>query len=171
MRKKKAHPQQQLHSSTFSSSSTTTNKQNLTSILSSVMRSLIARVYTPQAAILAHLARLLRSTGRWSRPVYTRVFDQYFRHFPTYGKADFREHYAMVRTLVPAENLLEIHVKQGWGPLCEFLGEPVVPEGRQFPRTNDGQAPGMMIRELVSYRDEESFAEVFVYIFGGCCFV
>ena len=57
----------------------------------------------------------------------------------------------MVRKLVPAENLLEFHVKQGWGPLCEFWGEPVVPEGRPFPRTNDEQATRMMIRELVRY--------------------
>ena len=55
----------------------------------------------------------------------------------------------MVRKLVPEENLLEFHVKQGWEPLCEFLGEPV-PEG-PFPRTNDEVATGLMIRSLVRY--------------------
>ena len=129
------------------------------------MRSLIARVYTPQAALLAHLARLLRSTGRWSRPVYTRVFDQYFRHFPTNGKAVFREHYAMVRKLVPEENLLEFHVKQGWEPLCEFLGEPV-PEG-PFPRTNDEVATALMIRSLVRYEMKKAALKC-LYIFLMC---
>ena len=34
--------------------------------------------------------------------------------------------------------MLEYHVKEGWGPLCEFLGKDV-PEG-EFPRANDAKA-------------------------------
>lgn len=37
---------------------------------------------------------------------------------------------------MPAENLLEYKMGEGWGPLCEFLEVPV-PEGKKFPRTND----------------------------------
>ena len=38
--------------------------------------------------------------------------------------------------MVPAENLLEYKMGEGWKPLCDFLEVPV-PEGRKFPRTND----------------------------------
>ena len=42
---------------------------------------------------------------------------------------------AEVQKTVPAENLLVFNVKEGWPPLCHFLGlpQPLLP----FPRTND----------------------------------
>lgn len=48
----------------------------------------------------------------------------------------FDSHYEKIRKLVPKENLLDNYeVKQGWKPLCEFLGvkEPSV----SFPRVNE----------------------------------
>jgi hypothetical protein len=50
----------------------------------------------------------------------------------------FEEHNEAVRRAVPAERLLEFEVKQGWGPLCDFLGVPA-PAG-DFPRLNDTAA-------------------------------
>jgi hypothetical protein len=50
----------------------------------------------------------------------------------------FTEHIDAVRREVPAERLLEYEVKQGWEPLCAFLGRPVPEEG--FPRLNDSAA-------------------------------
>jgi Sulfotransferase domain len=47
----------------------------------------------------------------------------------------FEAHIAMVKATVPAGRLLVYQVKEGWGPLCEFLGVPVPDE--PFPRTND----------------------------------
>ena len=43
---------------------------------------------------------------------------------------------ACTQASVPADRLLIFDVKQGWAPLCEFLGRPVpaVP----FPRGNEG---------------------------------
>ena len=49
-------------------------------------------------------------------------------------KTYFQEHYDAVRELVPPERLLEYRIEQGWGPLCEFLGEQVPDE--EFPRGN-----------------------------------
>jgi hypothetical protein len=40
-----------------------------------------------------------------------------------------------VKRRVPQERLLVYEVKEGWGPLCEFLGVPVPDE--PFPRLND----------------------------------
>ncbi len=47
----------------------------------------------------------------------------------------FNRHNEEVRRRVPRERLLVYEVKEGWGPLCEFLGveEPDQP----FPRLND----------------------------------
>lgn len=50
-------------------------------------------------------------------------------------KANFIAHNEAVKAVIPANRLLTYQVKEGWGPLCGFLGVPV-PDG-DFPRTND----------------------------------
>jgi hypothetical protein len=40
-----------------------------------------------------------------------------------------------VKAHVPADKLLVFDVKQGWAPLCEFLGVPV--PSHAFPNRND----------------------------------
>lgn len=46
----------------------------------------------------------------------------------------YEAHRAMVRTVVPAERLLEFHISQGWEPLCQFLDLPF--PDKQFPHVN-----------------------------------
>jgi hypothetical protein len=55
----------------------------------------------------------------------------------------FQRHNEEVRASVPPDRLLVHEVKQGWEPLCEFLGVPA-PE-TPFPRLNDTDA----FREMV----------------------
>ena len=50
--------------------------------------------------------------------------------------AVFNRHNEEVRRVVPADRLLVFEVKQGWEPLCAFLGVPV-PPGKPFPNLND----------------------------------
>lgn len=47
----------------------------------------------------------------------------------------FNTHIDAVKATIPADRLLVYQVKEGWGPLCAFLGveEPAEP----FPRTNN----------------------------------
>jgi len=47
----------------------------------------------------------------------------------------YQEHNKKVQATIPSDRLLVYEVKQGWGPLCKFLGVPVpnVP----FPHNND----------------------------------
>lgn len=61
---------------------------------------------------------------------------QHRLHDKQYALNVFEEHVQEVRSVVPADRLLIFDVKQGWGPLCDFLGAPV-PEDRPFPRLND----------------------------------
>lgn len=71
---------------------------------------------------------------------------------PEYGKAVFRKHNEEVINTVPSEKLLVYDVKDGWEPLCHFLGVPVpnVP----FPRSNSGNhfhnMKAITLREAVS---------------------
>ncbi|RYP48453.1 hypothetical protein DL768_005655 [Monosporascus sp. mg162] len=46
----------------------------------------------------------------------------------------YREHCNMVGGMVPKDRLLEWTVKEGWEPLCEFLGKDVPDE--PFPQVN-----------------------------------
>lgn len=50
-------------------------------------------------------------------------------------EAAFKAHNAAVKATIPAERLLEFQVKEGWQPLCDYLGVPVPAE--PFPRRND----------------------------------
>ena len=49
--------------------------------------------------------------------------------------ARFQGHTEAVRAAVPAEDLLVFDVREGWEPLCRFLGVPV--PATPFPRAND----------------------------------
>jgi hypothetical protein len=46
----------------------------------------------------------------------------------------FDAHTEAVRSAIPADRLLVYQVRDGWEPLCAFLGLPVPDE--PFPRTN-----------------------------------
>ncbi len=78
----------------------------------------------------------------------------YKLHYAAFGGSHERDHaIAMhqksmdrVRDMVPKENLLEWKVQDGWGPLCEFLGEKQ-PEGR-FPKVNEGAEFGMLAKGI-----------------------
>lgn len=47
----------------------------------------------------------------------------------------FEKHNEAAKALFPPNKLLVYHVKEGWGPLCEYLGVPAPDE--PFPRSND----------------------------------
>ena len=49
----------------------------------------------------------------------------------------YRAHIEEVCASVPADRLLRFDVKQGWDPLCEFLGEEIPDE--PFPRSNSAE--------------------------------
>jgi len=47
----------------------------------------------------------------------------------------YTEYNQEVQDSIPPERLLTFNVKQGWGPLCEYLGHPI-PEGIPFPHVH-----------------------------------
>ena len=60
----------------------------------------------------------------------------------------FNRHVEEVKRTVPAERLLVYEVKQGWEPLCEFLGVAV--PGDAFPRVNSREETASMLDALIA---------------------
>ena len=58
----------------------------------------------------------------------------------------FERHVREVREGVPAERLLVYEVRQGWGPLCEFLGVEVPDE--PFPHVNSSADRRVLVRAV-----------------------
>lgn len=99
---------------------------------SSVMKTVYWRVTDPEHRFVSHFS--------WAASMYypmlNKFFETFFRgDFPNKGKQVYLDHVEEVRSLVPPERLLEYQIKDGWGPLCEFLGEEV--PDTPFPRGND----------------------------------
>ena len=51
------------------------------------------------------------------------------------AKAKYREHYELMRKIVPRERLLEYKLGSGWEPLCDFLDKEV--PDVEFPKVNE----------------------------------
>lgn len=91
-----------------------------------------------------------RGPIRWSILLSPRIWNDYFRDFQVNGKQVYKEHYALVESLVPKDNLLHYQVQEGWEPLCRFLGQPV--PDMPFPR-------GKEVAEVVAAMNAQVRAE------------
>lgn len=60
----------------------------------------------------------------------------------------YEAHNDAVKHAIPTEQLLVFEARQGWGPLCGFLGLPV-PDG-PFPHVNDSTTVGRALRVLAA---------------------
>ncbi|KAL1920415.1 uncharacterized protein VTP21DRAFT_792 [Calcarisporiella thermophila] len=74
---------------------------------------------------------------RWN---YTKKLDKYIFKGHLNDKAQlakiYERHCEEVKRTVPADRLLVFNVKEGWEPLCKFLGVSEIPD-HAFPRKND----------------------------------
>jgi hypothetical protein len=96
------------------------------------MKTVYWRVTDPEHRLMSHFSW---AAGMYY-PMLNKFFETFFRgDFPNQGKQVYLDHLAEVRSLVPPERLLEYRITDGWGPLCEFLGEEV-PDS-PFPHGND----------------------------------
>jgi len=66
--------------------------------------------------------------------IWEGTFDNRFED-KAYAIEVFERHNEEVKRRVPPDKLLAYEVKEGWGPLCEFLG--VEAPDKPFPRLND----------------------------------
>ena len=68
--------------------------------------------------------------------------------FTVLHKKKYREHNERVQAVIPKEKLLIFNVKQGWKPLCEFLGCEIPDE--EFPRANVSGTEGSVTNQGLS---------------------
>ena len=69
-----------------------------------------------------------------------------------YAMEVFKRHNEEVKKHVPPERLLVYEVKEGWKPLCEFLGVEI-PEEKPFPHLNDTEAFKEMVQQRRAQMD------------------
>lgn len=75
--------------------------------------------------VLKRLDQLTWKRRKFLDPLWKYMYDG---DLPTHGIRRYREHNAMVKRLCEEEGkgrLLVFDVKEGWGPLCKFLGREV----------------------------------------------
>ena len=65
-------------------------------------------------------------------------------------KSGFIRHYEHIRSIVPKDQLLEHSSRDGWEPICKFLGKPVPNE--PYPRVNEGSSTWDMHRTRIMYK-------------------
>lgn len=70
-------------------------------------------------------------------PVFAALLKDY-KHDTETAKKLYDDYNAEIKRLVPREDLLVFNVKEGWKPLCDFLGEKAPEEA--FPRRNNNAA-------------------------------
>ena len=111
----------------------------------SARSTIIAIGRVPPAWARRLIPAIRKNTEMVNGTVWHRMFDG--RQFEeAYAKQVYREHNAAVQAELPAERLLVFEVKQGWGPLCAFLGKPV--PDTPFPHVNDGAEFQALIRKI-----------------------
>jgi len=106
----------------------------------------------------AKVVLTVRDPGRWYDSIQATIFTLSDDQFPEVGRdiifnrtfdgrladrrhceAVFAGHNRAVREAIAPDRLLVFDVKEGWDPLCAFLGVPV-PEREPFPHANDTAA-------------------------------
>jgi Sulfotransferase domain len=69
----------------------------------------------------------------------------------------FERHVEEVKESIPADRLLVYEVKEGWGPLCEFLGMDAPTE--PFPRVNTRDETRALLEQVMAASQMDSAAK------------
>ena len=78
-------------------------------------------------------------------------------------KKKYREHNERVRAVIPKEKLLIFNVKQGWKPLCEFLGCDI--PDQEFPRQNVKGEAAKFLNSMITDAITKLVAVFAVFVF------
>lgn len=112
------------------------------------IRMLLSGENFPDPSGMPEQARQLFTTMQRMRPALDQMGRALFGADWTFGGdmggedlvvAAFNRHVETVKQSVPADRLLVFDVREGWEPLCAFLGVDV-PAGEPFPHLNDAES-------------------------------
>jgi len=109
--------------------------------------SCLETIYTLSFLVPTWFVRMIPPLDRIVRMVMATVWDGVFHgrfEDREYAIEIYRAHVAYVKANAPPDKLLVFEAKQGWEPLCEFLGVPI-PEG-SYPHLNDSARFKWIIR-------------------------
>ncbi|EJD38217.1 hypothetical protein AURDEDRAFT_116572 [Auricularia subglabra TFB-10046 SS5] len=96
---------------------------------------------------LWHLSYLLRPPWWGLMRITDYVWGKFFNgRFKEDGMAVYEAHIAECKKVIPPNQLLVFNVKQGWEPLCRFLGKDV-PQG-PFPFEHEGKEMAAWFRAM-----------------------
>lgn len=98
-------------------------------------------ISAPEGSMLHKIGRLNYTLG-WQGHFHGRFEDK------AYAISVFERHNQEVKDSVPADKLLVWEVKDGWAPLCDFLGVPI--PDMPFPRVNDTKESLKRFQESVN---------------------
>lgn len=86
-------------------------------------------------------------------------------------KKKYREHNERVQAVIPKEKLLIFNVKQGWKPLCEFLGCEI--PDQEFPRRNVKGEGAKLVSSMVNDAMRKLFVifAVVVFLISAFCVI
>jgi hypothetical protein len=99
--------------------------------------------------LLATVLPELRQAGEIAEDIIWRgTFDGRFAE-REHALRVFTDHIREVGATVPPDRLLVFDVREGWWPLCTFLGVPV-PQGEPFPHVNDAASFQRMVRQRLT---------------------
>ena len=76
----------------------------------------------------------MRPMERFIDTMHQAIYGSFNPEATALYRVKYRQHNEKVQAVIPAEKLLVFNVKQGWKPLCEFLGCNV--PSTPFPRLN-----------------------------------
>ena len=106
------------------------------------LRTLLMRLVSPQIS---------RIVGMINKMIWQNTFDDRFED-KAHALEVFQQHIEEVTQHVPADKLLVYNVKEGWEPLCAFLGVEI-PADTPFPHLNDrGSFVGGIRRQQAKMR-------------------
>lgn len=101
-------------------------------------------IFSMAALFVPRMRQMKRVATMASDLAWNRMFDGRFED-RGYAIEAFERWNEEVERRVPPEKLLVYEVKEGWEPLCEFLGVEA-PADEAFPHLNDGETFRKMIR-------------------------
>ena len=84
--------------------------------------------------ILFYIVPWMKKTKHFFDTLHQAIYGSFNPEATALYRVKYRQHNERVQAVIPAEKLLVFNVKQGWKPLCEFLGCDV--PSTPFPRVN-----------------------------------
>lgn len=134
-------------------------ERNIDAWYTSFKRVVIDQTFEPISNFIASLDPVLRPMSQMGRPWAEGFFRSKTKaEFEKNARAVYKSHYAEIRNLTPKERLLDFELKDGWEPLCAFLGKqvPNVP----FPMVNEGEMASEKVAIVVKAAAWRLFSKV-----------